>query len=563
MPSNNSTMTLLQSCKDIQRLYLYTMPKYAFACLITVFCLRVNDGFCKAIDIQNNSISIALSTEPPDLNSMTSTDQISFFVLEHINEGLLTYDSEGKLAPGIAEHWAFDGTTVRLQLRHDALWSDGQPVTAHDFIFAWRTLLEPETASRYAFILFPIKNAQKINEGTLPAEALAVKAIDDYALSIELATPTPWFLSLLTFASYFPIREDFYTRQQGRYAADAENLLFNGPFTLDNWVHGASLTLSKNPRYWNSKNIHLDKITVSHITQDSQARFNMFRDNEIALTELDSETLESALQLRLLIKTFQTGALAYLEFNHRPGKPTANLNLRKAIQHVFDPDEVTYKVAGVPGNIPAWSLFPRWLKGVERPFWQEYPVKKPAIDPSTAIQYLELAKQELGLEEIPPLSYLVTDQPGTVKQAEYFQNLMKRKLGLDIVIDKQTFKQRLAKMASGDFDIVSAGWGPDYNDHSTFSDLFVSDNENNHGLYKNAEYDQLILESRHQQDSEKRMQLFARAQDILVEDVALLPRMESGMTYVQNKQLKGVVRRIFGGDPSFRFAWIEQTGSKR
>lgn len=546
MPSSASMM--ISSAKS-SRLY---QP-----CLLLILLLGccANKLHAAAIDAEKQEIAIALSTEPPDLNSMTSTDQVSFFILEHINEGLLGFDQNGALIPGVAESWEFDGKQARLYLRKNARWSDGKAVTAHDFIYAWQTLLKPETASRYAFILFPILNAQAINEGRLAPAELAAEAVNDYEVFIQLEKNTPWFPSLLAFPSYFPVREDFHRAQGDRYAADAINLLSNGPFTLESWTHGASLSLRKNPLYWNAQQTQLNAIHINHITQDSLARFNMFRDNEIALTELDAETLDNALQLRMQIESFQTGALAYLEFNHRSERPTSNHNLRRAIQAVFDPEEITYRVAGVPGNLPAYSIFPRWLQGVERPFWQEFPARKHKINDQLASTLANKAREELG-GEIPPLTYLVTDQPGTVKQAEYFQNLMQRKLGIEIIIDKQTFKQRLAKMSAGDFDIVSAGWGPDYNDHSTFSDLFASHNENNHGKYLNPVYDELVAQSYSLTDTTQRMQLFAQMQTILQQDVALIPRMETGMTYVQHRQLKGVVRRVFGGDPSFRFAWI-------
>ena len=509
-----------------------------------------------ALDASRQEITIALVTEPPQLNSLKATDQVSILVLGHIMEGLVRYNRRGRIVPGMAESWDVQQNGATFQLRRDALWSDGKPVTADDFVFAWRKVLEPATGSEYAFILYAIKNAEKINKGELPPTALGVRAADARTLVVEFERPTAYFLKLAAFPSYLPVRQDFYQAKGKRYGADAKDLLYNGPFVMTDWVHDASLRMEKNEHYWDKASIKLNTINAAYITPDTRARLNLFVDDKIVYTVLDGETYKEANAQRLKIRRFTTGSVFFLEYNYRPGRITGNLSLRRAIQHAFDPDELVNKVMAVPGNLPGISLFPIWLAGVKGKFRQEYPAPKPPRDLTKARAYLEQAKQELGLDAIPPLSLLVSDSPTAVKQAEYLQGLLGNKLGLDVKIDVQIFKQRLAKMASGDFDMVGAGWGPDYDDIMTFGDLFASWNLNNRGRYNNPDYDRLVRTAMDSSEPQVRMDAFGQGQQLLFDDAVLLPMYEQGVIYVLHPRLKGVVRRVVGADPDFTRAWV-------
>ena len=245
-----------------------------------------------------------------------------------------------------------------------------------------------------------------------------------------------------------------------------------------------------------------------------------------------------------------------MEYNFRKGRITTNRNLRKAIQHVFDPEEFVNKVLATPGNLPGRSLFPVWLGGVEDKFRREYKAAEPKIDLALAKDYLEKARVELGVEKIPPLVLLVGNSPTSAKQAEYLQGVFKEKLDIDVKIDIQTFKQRLAKMTSGDFDMVAAGWGPDFDDIMTFGDLFASWNLNNRGRYNNPDYDRLVRIGMTSADPKTRMDAMGELQRILTEDAVIIPQYEQGVIYLMHPKVKGVVRRVVGADPDFRRARI-------
>lgn len=534
--------------------YGLNMPQRLLLLLCMLFAW--SEGMAQSVDAASGTVKIAIAQEPPQLNSMKATDQVSIFVLGHVMEGLTRYDRRGNLAPGVAERWELGDTTAKFWLRKDAKWSNGDPVTAHDFVFAWRSVVDPNTASEYAFILYPVKNAEAINQGNMPVTALGIEAIDDHTLTVTLERPTGYFIKLTAFVTTFPVQEKFYQARTEQYAADAKDMLYNGAFTLDSWVHSASMEMRKNPLYWDAEAIKLNAIDADYITADTRARLNLFIDDKIAYTQLDGETYKDALNNQFRIKKFVTGSVYFLEYNYRDNRITRNKNLRAAIQAAFDPEEFVNKVLQTPGNLPGRSLFPTWIQGVEKTFREEYPPPEVKPDLTRARALLTSAKQELGLEEIPPLILLVSDSPTATKQAEYMQGMLKTRLGLDLKIDVQTFKQRLAKMTSGEFDIVGAGWGPDFDDIMTFGDLFASWNLNNRGRYVNPEYDRLVRVAMNSSDPKTRMNAMSGLQSILIEDAVMLPMYEQGVIYLQHPKLKGMRRTVIGSDPDFTYARI-------
>ena len=517
-----------------------------------------NTGSANAVDHENNIITLALRDEPPQLNSMKATDSISGVVLGHVMEGLLRMDMQDRLEAAIAERWEVTPERATFWLRDNAKWSDGVPITAHDFEFAWKTVLDPANASRYAFLLYPIKNARAANEGEIPLDQVGVYAQDDHTLIVELEYPTPFFDKMVTFQTYFPVREDFYLSTDGKFGADADKLIFSGPFRMTDWVHGSSLYMVRNEHYWDQERIHLSAINFAYVTSDSGARVNFYKDNKIAYTTLRAEDLDDAMQNQWPLYREQDGTLWYIEFNHREDRVTRNYNVRKALQLVLDMEELVYKVAKLPGYLPGESLFPVWLMGENDYLRKEYPAQKVKLDTAKAREHIALAKQELGLDELPELVLLTDDSPFASVQAEWIQGTLKTKLGIDVKIDKQIFKQRLEKTLAGDFDISTPGWGPDYDDPLTFGDLFASWNVQNRGRYANAELDRQVEIAQTSLDQGARAAAFDRIQDIIFEDVAILPMYERGVSYVIHPEVKNVKRRVIGPEVDFTAAYLEK-----
>jgi oligopeptide transport system substrate-binding protein len=468
-------------------------------------------------------------------------------------EGLTRYGTKGEILPGVAEKWELKPTGATFHLRKNAKWSDGKPVTANDFVFAWRKVVDPAVASEYAFIMYAVKNAEAINTKKMPLDQLGVSAPDPYTLKVEFERPCGYFLGLGAFPTYSPIRQDYYESQGQKYAAESNTQLYNGPFIITKWVHGASLTLEKNPNYWNKDRIKLDRIEIPYITPDFAARVALFKDGKIDYVNYtNGDELRRATAEHFNIKTFLSGRVNFLQFNLRDGRPTKSLALRKAIKEVFNSQELIHRVIGVPGTLVGKSLIPAWLKGVNKKFRDEFPIKDPKPDLTLAKKYLEEAKKELG-GTIPPLTLLSREEPLPARESEYFQEVFKKELGIDLKIDKQIFKVFLSKQNAGEFDISWAGWSPDFADPMTYAELLASWNENNNGKYVNAKYDELIRKAQGTIDPKIRMESMAKAEEIMLNDVAILPINEESSAYSVSPRVSGLLRTQVGSDPELSF----------
>jgi len=511
-----------------------------------------------AIDVDNNAITIVLREEPPQMDAARATDAVSHVVLAHVMEGLISYDLDGQPKPGVAERWEIREDGATFWLREDSVWSDGVPVTAHDFVFSWRRVLNPESASQYAFILYSIKNAEAINTGQLPPETLGVRAVSDRVLEVEFEQPTPYFDKLVSYLTYYPTREDFFNSTNGRYGADADMMVYNGPYILEEWVHGSTMRWVKNPNYWDKDNkAFVSTIHIGYMTDDVNAKLNLFKDGQIVDTHLLSPMLSTAMEQRWNIDRALDGSVFYLEFNHRDERISRNWNFRRAMQLAQDSTELVYKVLKEPAYVPGVSLFPAWLNGISESFHKEYPPVDHQMNVAKAREHLELAKQELGIDEFPPLMLLTGDTPISLLAGEYYQQLFRENLGLELRLDVQIFKQRLEKMRQGEFDMVLSGWGPDYDDVLTFGDLFSSWNLQNRGRYNSPEMDALVRIAQSELDPQKRMDAFGEIQKLLYEDVVLIPMYERGNSFVVDTRLRNFRRRIVGPEVDYKFAYID------
>ncbi|MDA0788458.1 MAG: peptide ABC transporter substrate-binding protein [Proteobacteria bacterium] len=529
------------------------MPRWRL--LLVLLWLPVT-AWPAAVDFDSQRITVALTQEPPSLNTIRMTDAVSLFVIGHTEEGLLRYDRRGQLVGGVAERWEVTPQRMTFWLREDARWSDGSAVTAHDFVFAWQRVNDPTEAAPFAAIMYPIRNAEAVQKGDLPVTSLGVRVSEDGALLVELEHPCGYCLSLMSHATFFPVKQAFYEQVGDRFGAEASTLLANGPFVLTAWTHGARLVMQKNPLYWNASEITLTEIEVGYITEDNRTRLNLFVDDNIALVRLGAETVKDASARGLRLRTFASGGLSFLRFNVRDGHPLQHRQLRAAIASVFDSEVYVNKVVAIPGYRPANTFFPGWLRGVEGRFVNEYPVEPRPVDPERGRQLISHLKTELKTDTIAPLTLLTVTSPTGTKVAEYFQGLLKQTLGLEVRVDQQTFKQYLDKSRKGQFDIMFASWYPDFDDIMTYADLQASWNGNNRGGYVNPEYDRWVRVLQSSSNQRTRMDAAAELQSILIEDLPVLPTAETGSAYILHPRLKGVVRRVIGADPDYTYARV-------
>ena len=527
---------------------------FLIALLVLPSSLLSEWAWSSPVDFEAQSIRIAMLQEPPSLDTIKATDLVSFFVLGHTTEGLLRYDRRGRLVAGVADSWDVTPTTLTFRLRPDARWHNGSKVTAADFIYAWQNINDPAAAAPFASIMYPIKNAEAIQNGELPVTALGVSSPSDGTLVVELGRPCGYCLGLMAHATFYPINKAFHEQAGELYGAESDQLLSNGPFVLTEWVHEARLVLSKNPHYWNREAIELNEIEVAYITGDNRTRLNLFRDGQIAFVRMGAETVKDAVAQGMRVRTFLTGGVTYVWFNLREGKPTNSKALRRAIQASFDPDEYVNKVIAIPGYKATGTLFPSWIRGNERPFVEEYPPPVVIRGKQQSLELMEQVAREIG--EVPDLTILTVSSTTGAKAAEYFQGLLKQSLGISSRVDQQTFKQYLNKARRGEFDLVLSSWYPDFDDLVTYADLLGSDNSNNRGRYSSQAYDRSLKVLLESINPAERFKAAAELQRIIVDEVPLLPNSETSSAYMVHPKLKGVVRHVLGQDPDFTHARV-------
>ena len=513
----------------------------------------------KAIDVAKKSISLNFIEEPRSLDAQKATDTVGLMILNHIGDGLMRLDPKSKPIPAVAESFELKSPTEYVfKLRANAKWDDGKDIVAQDFVYAWRRAVDPKVASEYAFFVYKIKNGEAINKGTQKIDTLGVQALDDRTLAVQLESPTIYFLSLLSFPTFFPQRQDIVEKFKNAFASDFDKMSFNGPFKITEWNHNSSLVMTKNQMYWNKDAIFLNEIKMPYLIKDENSEYNMFKDGKYALTySSPKEILPDAQAQKYQIRSYNAGAIWYFQFNTER-KVTGNKNLRKAIHYAIDREEFVSKVNGVPGTKAMYGLIPSYLPGVQSTYGEEYGIKhasKP--DLIKAKNFLALAKKELGITEIK-LSLLVNDTAAWRRDAEYYQRSLKEKLGIDIQIDIQAFKVRLDRTVKKDYDFTLFGWGPDYLDPMTYADLLTSWNANNSSGWKSEKYDALIRKASASLDAKERMDDFFAAEKIMLEDLPFVPIFEQMRIYFQDPRLTGVIRLPISPDPNFYYARIAE-----
>jgi oligopeptide transport system substrate-binding protein len=505
------------------------------------------------------------ANEPPNLDPQLGTDTVSIMVANGVLEGLIRVH-DGKVLPGMAETWEIseDGLTYTFHMR-DAQWSDGQKVTAKDFEYSFIRLLDPATASEYAFQGYYIVNGEEFNTGKItdPTQ-VGVKALDDKTLEIKLKAPTKYFLALTGFLSFMPSRKDLVEQYKEGYAADFDKAVYNGPFTLTEWQHDASMVLEKNPNYWNKDAIKLDRVEFTIVT-DSKTVINMYEAGDTDMATI-SKDLIAKYKTEGKANFSPDGSEFYFQFNVKGrtpeiGKFLSNKNFIHALGFAIDRQAFCDQVLK-NGSTPAQRYIQPLLMGTNDKFSNEYPLDYyPATaDVAKAKEFLETALKELGTtaDKIPTIEYLTDDSDVARTNGEAIQDMLSKNLGVKIEIKQVQFKQRLELMNAGDYDFVFAGWGPDYDDPMTYADLWVTGGGHNNTNWSNAKYDELIAFAKSSSDEKARAEAMFESEKILLEEGPIVPIYFRQIAFAKQPYVKNVIRNFIGADPDFVFADIEK-----
>lgn len=541
------------------------MMKYAKFLMIFVFSI-VTLTACSGDSGSSSEkiLKVAKDTELASMDQHIATDGLSFEVIAATIEGLYTSDADGNAIPAIAKSYdvSEDGLVYTFHLREDAKWSNGDPVMANDFVYAWRRLVDPNTASEYAFIMdvAGVKNAASVNAGEASLEELGVKAVDDYTLEVTLALPVPYFLQLMTFPSFFPMNEAFVTEKGAEYAQSPDGLLANGPFKMTEWTQGHSFKIEKNDSYYDKDNVNIDGIEYK-IMKDSQTAALEFESGNLDVVRLAGEIVDLYKENEAFTLIHE-GYLWYIAPNEQV-EELQNVNLRQALGRAVNKEQLTETVLNDGSTVANFIVPVTLATGPDgKDFRETSPNDYMTYDVEVAQEYWEKAKQELGIETLT-LELLFEDTDSMKKCAEFIQSELQTNLpGLTIELKSQPKKNRLELMRAGDYQLGITRWGPDYADPTTYLDMFITGGSNNYPNYSSEEYDTLmnsIGKGDLVYDIEARWEAMKEAEELLIaEDAAALPMYQQGNTYLIDQQVKGIETHSVGVPFIYKNVTIEE-----
>ncbi|MPQ44677.1 peptide ABC transporter substrate-binding protein [Clostridium tarantellae] len=498
-----------------------------------------------------------LGEDPKTIDPALNTSSGASTVIGNAFEGLCSLDSEDKAKPGVAEKWEIsdDKLTYTFHLRDNAKWSDGQPVTAKDFEYAWKRALDPKTGAEYAYQLYYIEGAEEYNKGKGDADKVAIKALDDKTLEVKLVNPTPYFLELTAFTTYLPVREDIVAGNDG-WATDAKTYVSNGPFKLVEWRMKDAFVFEKNENYWDTDEVNLEELEMRMISEDTSA-FASFQSEEIdMLNSLPTAEIQNAVNNGIAKIFPQIGTYFYIvnvsgkgQGNDALKNPKVTQALNMAINREAIVENVTKG-----GQTPAASFVPTSIEDENgKQFTKEY--FKSEGDIEGAKKLLEEAGYPNG-EGLPTLTLMYNTEGAHGDVAQAVQAMWKE-IGVNVELQNQEWKVFLDTRNNLNYQIARHGWVGDYVDPMTFLDMWTTGNGNNDSGYSSAEYDKSIEDAKKEVDTNKRKELLNKAEDILMSDMPIIPLYY----YTQPKGIQPYVKGVEVsqlGKISFKNASIEK-----
>lgn len=481
----------------------------------------------------SSDMNVMLETPVESLDPQQATDGTSFEVIADYTDGLMQMDADGQAVPAIAESYDLsdDGLTYTFHLRSDAKWSNGTPVTAADFVFAWQRAVDPAVASEYAYMLSDIgqiKNAAEIIAGDMDKSELGVTAVDDTTLQVELNVPVSYFLSLMYFPTFYPVNEEFFNSCGDTFATSPETTLSNGAFILDSYEPAATaFHLTKNADYYDAGRIQLSGLSYQ-VIQDSQQALMSYQTGALDTTLVNGEQVDQVKD-DPEFKTVGAGYLWYVSPNMDAVPELANLNVRLALTMAIDRDAITGDVLK-DGSAPTYTAVPPEFAagpdGSDFSADQEKFADVCTYDATSAADYWTKGLEELGITELS-LDMVVDADDAPQKVAQVLKEQWETTLpGLTVNLVVEPKKQRVQDMQDGNYQLGLTRWGPDYADPMTYLGMWVSGNSNNYGLWSNADYDAIIDECTTGDlctDAEGRWERLYDAEQIVMDEAVIFP----------------------------------------
>lgn len=502
------------------------------------------------------------TSNPGSLHPQLAQGTHESWVLEHSFEGLTKKTPEGEIVAGMAEDWTFseDGLSWEFKIKDDVLWSNGDPVTAHDFEYAWKFALDPANASYYSYQLYYLEGAEEFNTAEEGADmealrnAVGVKAVDDKTLEVKLAKPTPYFLDLTSFYTYYPVNKAN-AEANPEWALNGDNYVSNGPFVLTEWKQKESMKLEKNENYYAKDSIKLDEVQFVMIDDENTA-WQMYKSGELHLVYPLPQDVTGQLNTSGDAEFHIAPDLSVYYYNlNTTVKPLNNAKVRKALGMALDRQAIVEHVAQ-GGQFPAYGVVPAGIPDVEGDF-NENAGQLFEENAEEAKALLAEGLAEEGLSSFPGLVLTYNTSEGHKAIAEAVQEMWRKNLEVDITLENVEFQVKLDREKAGDFQISRAGWIGDFVDPMTFIDLWHSKSPFNDARYNNPAYDELVETAQNTMDQEVRMQAMHDAEAILMEDMPIVPIYFYTKPYTLKSYVTGVYNPI-NSYPQFMFADINK-----
>ncbi|MCR4831257.1 MAG: peptide ABC transporter substrate-binding protein [Pseudobutyrivibrio sp.] len=475
----------------------------------------------------STDLNVMIETGVESLDPQQATDGTSFEVIADYTDGLMQMDADGNPINAIAESYEIseDGCTYTFKLRDDANWSNGKPVTAADFVFAWQRAVDPEVASEYAYMLSDIGqivNAEEIIAGEKDKSELGVKAVDDKTLEVQLNVPVSYFLSLMYFPTFYPVNEEFFTECGDTFATSPETTLSNGAFVLDDYEPAATaFHLTKNEDYYDASKVSLTGLDYQ-VIQDSQTALMSYQSNTLDITLVNGDQVEQV-SADPEFNTIGAGYLWYVSPNIKDVKELQNLNIRLALTNAINRENVTSQLND--GSLPTYTAVPRDFSADFSADQDKFGAYC-ADDATAAAKYWEAGLKELGVDSIT-LEMKVDDDDAPKKVATVLKSEWEETLpGLTVDIVTEPKKQRVQDLQEGEFELGLTRWGPDYDDPMTYLGMWVTDCANNYGFWSNEEYDSIIAECTTGElctELDARRERLYDAEQLVMEDAVIFP----------------------------------------
>ena len=490
---------------------------------------------------QEKVLNISTNAEPPTIDPGLSTDTTSGSIIDNVFENLTEMDANREIGPGAAESWEVseDGLVYTFNLRKDAVWSNGDPVTAQDFEYSWKRMLNPESLASRANLYYVIEGAEAYNLGDGDAESVGIKALDDYTFEVTLHSPVAYFLELINHYAFAPVNKNVVESDEGWALEAGDNYVTNGPFTLSEWNHNSDYVLSKNENYWDKENVQLDQVNVQIIESEATGSIQyMNGDLDFIGAPYGAIALENipVLEGKGELHTTPYSAVYWYKLN-TTDEVMSNVNIRKALALAIDRQALVDNVTHGK-HIPANGIVPPTIEGFEesRNYFQD-------ADFEVAKEYLSTGLEELGISDPSELTIRLSINTSEAHStiAQFIQEGWNQNLGVNVEIDNTEWQVYLDKISMLDYQVARLGWAADYNDAASFLDMYRKvDTGNNDTGWESEEFKTLIDEASLELDASTRTDLLLQAEAVMMDAMPVIPIYHNESIYANKEYVKNM-----------------------